>query len=67
VFAAIVVVTPLAGPLGMAAPPWDALIMLLPFPIVVWGADELWRAHRRSRAGRPGTSPVSATSPPTRA
>ena len=48
VFAGIVVATPLATPLGMALPPWDALLLLLPFPLVVWGADELWRARRRS-------------------
>jgi calcium-translocating P-type ATPase len=47
VFAAVVVVTPIAAPLGMALPPWDALLLLLPFPVVVWGADELWRARRR--------------------
>ena len=47
VFAAAVVGTPLAGPLGMAAPPWEALLMLVPFPVIVWGADELWRARRR--------------------
>jgi calcium-translocating P-type ATPase len=46
-FAVVVVVTPLAQPLGMALPPWDALALLLPFPVIVWGADELWRAHRR--------------------
>ncbi len=47
VFAAVVVATPIAAPLGMALPPWDALALLVPFPLVVWGADELWRAHRR--------------------
>jgi len=47
-FAGIVVATPLATPLGMALPSWDALLLLLPFPLVVWGADELWRARRRS-------------------
>jgi calcium-translocating P-type ATPase len=49
-FAAVVVVTPLNGPLGMALPSWDALLLLLPFPLLVWGADELWRAHRRRAA-----------------
>jgi calcium-translocating P-type ATPase len=44
---AIVAVPPLAAPLGMAVPPWDALLLLLPFPVIVWGADELWRASRR--------------------
>jgi calcium-translocating P-type ATPase len=47
-FAALVVATPLAAPLGMSVPSWDALVLLVPFPLIVWGADELWRAHRRS-------------------
>ena len=46
-FAALVVATPLSASLGMALPPWDALLLLLPFPVVVWGADELWRARGR--------------------
>jgi hypothetical protein len=33
----------------MALPSWDALLLLIPFPVIVWGADELLRAHRRSR------------------
>jgi magnesium-transporting ATPase (P-type) len=48
-FAAAVVATPIAPSLAMALPRWDALVLLLPFPLVVWGADELWRAHRRRR------------------
>ncbi|MFZ1879962.1 MAG: HAD-IC family P-type ATPase, partial [Gaiellaceae bacterium] len=48
-FAAVVVATPAAAPLAMALPSWDALLLLIPFPVIVWGADELWRAHRRSR------------------
>ena len=47
VFTAVVVATPLAEPLGMALPPLDALLLLLPFPLIVWGSDELWRANRR--------------------
>jgi calcium-translocating P-type ATPase len=47
VFAAVIVATPIAAPLGMALPSWDALLLLLPFPALVWGADELWRAHQR--------------------
>jgi magnesium-transporting ATPase (P-type) len=50
VFAGIVTATPLAASLGMALPSWDALLLLLPFPIVVWGADELRRARRRRTA-----------------
>jgi calcium-translocating P-type ATPase len=51
-FAAVVVATPVAETLGMALPPWDALLLLAPFPVVVWGADELWRARRRRSGGR---------------
>ncbi len=49
VFAAVIVATPVAAPLGMALPPWDALLLLVPFPFVVWGTDELLRARRRRR------------------
>jgi calcium-translocating P-type ATPase len=48
-FAAAVVTTPLAAPLGMALPSWDALLLLVPFPAIVWGADELWRGRLRAR------------------
>jgi calcium-translocating P-type ATPase len=48
-FAAVIVATPVAAHLGMALPTWDALLVLVPFPVVVWGADELWRARRRNR------------------
>ena len=51
-FSALVVATPLAEPLGMALPPWDALLLLLPFPLLVWGADELRRLHGLRRAGK---------------
>jgi calcium-translocating P-type ATPase len=51
-FSALVVLTPLAEPLGMALPPWDALLLLLPFPLLVWGADELWRVHGLRRTGK---------------
>jgi calcium-translocating P-type ATPase len=48
-FSALLVATPLADPLGMALPPWDALVLLVPFPLIVWGADELRRLRRLSR------------------
>ncbi|HXZ58126.1 MAG TPA: cation-transporting P-type ATPase [Gaiellaceae bacterium] len=57
-FAAVIVATPVAAPLGMALPPWDALLLLVPFPLIVWGADELWRAKRR-RDGRTRPRPES--------
>jgi magnesium-transporting ATPase (P-type) len=49
-FTAVVVATPLAAPLAMALPRWDALLLLIPFPAIVWGADEIWRARRRARS-----------------
>ncbi|WP_154675206.1 hypothetical protein [Parafrankia elaeagni] len=38
---------PLHGPLGTASVPPSDLLLLLPLPVLVWGADELWRAWRR--------------------
>ena len=51
-FAAAVVAVPvLQDVFGTAVPP-PALLALLPvFPVLVWGADELWRLRRRSRRG----------------
>jgi calcium-translocating P-type ATPase len=44
-FSALIVITPIAEPLGMALPPWEALLLLVPCPFIVWGADELRRLH----------------------
>ena len=49
-FAAAIVATPLAASLSMAPPPVEALALLPLFPVVVWGADELQRLRRRTRA-----------------
>jgi calcium-translocating P-type ATPase len=47
-FAAAVVALPaLRDVFGLAVPPAAVLALLVPFPVVVWGADELWRAWRR--------------------
>ncbi|HEX5989847.1 MAG TPA: cation-transporting P-type ATPase [Solirubrobacterales bacterium] len=37
--------------LGTAALPWHYVLLVAPFPFIVWGADELrrWRARRRGR------------------
>jgi calcium-translocating P-type ATPase len=52
VAAAMVVLPPLQALFGTAPPaPWQ-LALLLPFPVLVWGADELWRAHVRHRLGQ---------------
>ncbi|MFQ6155679.1 cation-translocating P-type ATPase [Micrococcus luteus] len=50
--AAIVCVPPLQAVFGTAVPaPWQ-LLLLVPFPFVVWGADEIVRWFRRHRALR---------------
>jgi len=52
-FAALLVGVPaVAEVFGLARPPSDALLLLLAFPVVVWGADELnrWRLRRRDAA-----------------
>jgi magnesium-transporting ATPase (P-type) len=51
--AAIFVYTPVFQDLlGTAPPPPSDLLILLPFPFIVWGADELRRWVLRARAGR---------------
>ena len=46
--AAVIYVPPLQSVFGTAALEVDALLFVLPFPLIVWGADELRRrAHRR--------------------
>ncbi len=50
VFAAAVIYVPALRPIFHTAPLGAAeLLFLLPFPFVVWGADELWRWRRRRR------------------
>lgn len=48
--------------LGTAALPWHDLLLVVPFPFIVWGADELrrWRARRRQE--RPASPPRPALS-----
>ena len=48
--AAVTYAPPLQGVFGTAAPPVVLLPILLPFPLVVWGADELRRLAVRRRA-----------------
>lgn len=58
-FAAVIVaVPPLQSIFGMAVPPACHLLPLFAFPVIVWGADELWRLIRRRRrsADRLGAS-----------
>jgi magnesium-transporting ATPase (P-type) len=47
--AAVVLVPALQEVFGTVTPqPWQVLA-LLPLPVLVWGADELWRWSRRRR------------------
>ncbi|TVT20363.1 cation-transporting P-type ATPase, partial [Amycolatopsis rhizosphaerae] len=55
-FAALVVtVPPLQYVFGTAVPSWQQLLILLPFPVLVWGLDELWRWYLRHRHARAAT------------
>jgi len=54
--AACVYAPPLQSLLGTAPPPARDLLLLLPYPLIVWGADELRRylIRRRSRSAETG-------------
>ncbi|PPK67243.1 calcium-translocating P-type ATPase [Actinokineospora auranticolor] len=49
--AAVLAIPPLARVFGMALPPLWQIALLPLFPVLVWGADELWRARRRRVEG----------------
>jgi calcium-translocating P-type ATPase len=50
--------------LGTAALPWYDLLLVAPFPFIVWGADELRRWLARRRQERPASPPRPALSEP---
>jgi len=50
--AALVTVPPLQGVFGTATPDLWQVLLILPFPLLVWGADELWRWNTRRRIAR---------------
>jgi magnesium-transporting ATPase (P-type) len=50
--AAVIYLAPLQSVFGTAPLGADALLFVLPFPLIVWGADELRRASLRRRATR---------------
>jgi calcium-translocating P-type ATPase len=52
VAAAVIYLPAMQTALGTAAPPWWAMLLLLPCPVIVWGADELFRAWGRRRGER---------------
>jgi calcium-translocating P-type ATPase len=47
---------------GTAAPPWPSLLLVAPFPVIVWGADELRRGRLRRRAAQPAGAGSGTTS-----
>ncbi len=47
--AAVVALPPLQHIFGTAVPPAAHLAVLAVFPVIVWGADELWRAAARKQ------------------
>ncbi|QNS02315.1 cation-translocating P-type ATPase [Streptomyces xanthii] len=53
--AALVYTPPLQEIFGTAALPWDVVVLIAAFPLLVWGTDELRRARRAARAGDPLT------------
>ncbi|WP_207945889.1 cation-transporting P-type ATPase [Actinomadura sp. 7K534] len=47
--AALIYLPPLQDVFGTAALPWDVLVIIATFPVIVWGTDELRRRYRRRR------------------
>ncbi|MEU4968998.1 cation transporting ATPase C-terminal domain-containing protein [Streptomyces smyrnaeus] len=43
---------PFQSVFGTAPLPWDVVLLLLTFPVLVWGTDELRRWLRRRRVAR---------------
>jgi magnesium-transporting ATPase (P-type) len=51
--AALIYLPPLQSLFGTAALSPGQLAFLAPFPMLVWGLDELYRSRRRARAAAP--------------
>jgi magnesium-transporting ATPase (P-type) len=65
--AMLVAIPPLQSLLGTAVPDPAQLVIILPFPFIVWGADELRRwivRRRRARILREDAEPAAAPSTP---
>ena len=55
-FTALLVWTPgVQSVFNTAVPPWQTFLVMLPFPVVVWGADEWRRARLRRSVRKPAT------------
>ena len=64
--ALLIYVPPFQDLLGTAALPWDYLLLVVPFPFIVWGADELRRWLARRREPGPASRPRPALPEPGR-
>lgn len=67
--AALVTLPPLQEVFGTATPEAWQVLLVVPFPVLVWGADELWRWTVRRRAarlpaGQPETEAARAAAAP---
>ena len=58
----VVFVPPCQVLLGTAVPPARDMLLLIPFPFIVWGADELrkWVIRTRSSRRAPAAPPAPA-------
>ena len=54
---ALVTIPPLRAVFGTATPDLWQVLFVLPFPVIVWGVDELWRWNARRRAGVQSLAP----------
>ena len=63
--AAVVYLPPLQAVFGTAALGPAQLLLIAPFPFVVWGADEFarWIVRRRARGSAAGRAPVAGSDP----
>jgi magnesium-transporting ATPase (P-type) len=59
VAAVVVYAPPFQALLGTASPPPEDLLLLLPFPFIVWGADELRRWLLRRHGARTPSAPLA--------
>ena len=60
VAAVVVMAPPFQSLLGTAVPPPRDLLLLIPFPFIVWGADELRKYVIRTRSSRRAASVTTA-------
>lgn len=62
--AALVYAPPLQDLFGTAALPLDVVLLVVTFPVLVWGTDELRRARRRRHRPSAASSAPAVSAPP---